>query len=117
MGVAVFGGANSLLLLLYAATSLHPYPNRPLQVLITHLHRRIGIQQLEETADGLVDGVGIATTEGPTELDATLEDACPALNAKLVPALGEEVRDEPEVVGEVLAGVELGRVPAGHEGM
>ena len=60
--------------------------------------------------------VRVAAAQGAAEVNAPLEDGLPALAPQLAPALGQEVADQAEVVGEQIA-ADLRHVPAGQVGV
>ena len=68
VGVAELGGADALLLLLHPAAALQREAHRPFQVLVARPRiSAVGIEQLQQAADGLVDGVGVAPAQGAAE--------------------------------------------------
>jgi len=114
--VAELGRADALLLFLHAPPRLEGETHRPLEVDVGNLRLGQRVDQLEEPVDGLRDRREVAPAQGTTELHARLPEVHETVAAQLVPALGEEVAHEGEVLGEQV-GVHLGHVPAGDVGV
>ncbi len=74
------------------------------------------MDELQQAADGLLDGVLIPAAQGPAERHAALEHRRPALTPQPRPTFAEEVADQAEVIG-LDRFADLGHVPAGQVGM
>src|SRR5690606_14007007 len=114
--IAKLGSAHALLQLFCAAPSLHSDANSPFQIFVRNWGVRARIQQHEQTADRLADRIGVAARQSTAKEDAVLQFAHPTLVPKLAPALGQEVADQAEVVGDQIL-VDLGHIPTRQERM
>jgi hypothetical protein len=98
--VSELGGPNALLLLLDPPSGFEGQPDGPVEVLVRYGFQSVRVEELEQAADGLLNGGGVAPGEGVPEVDATVQGGDPALGPQAVPALGEEVAHEAEVPRE-----------------
>lgn len=88
MGIAEFSRPDPLLLFLDPPTAFQGNANGPFQVFIGNFLLAIGIQQLEQAADCLVDGIGVPAGKGAAEKDPVLQHTDAALVAQPAPASG-----------------------------
>src|SRR5688572_16617601 len=93
----------TLLLLLDAPARLEGELDDPLEVRVRDLHAAVGEQQLDEAAHRLVHRLDVAAAQCSAPEDAVLERRHATLAAQSIPAFTQEVADESEVVGQVLA--------------
>ena len=111
VGVAELHRADALLLLLHPPAALEREAHGPLDVLVGDGHLAVGVEELEQAVDGLVDRGHVAPAQGTAEEHAALEGGQAGVVAQPAPGLGDEVGDEAEVLGEEPS-MELGDVPA-----
>lgn len=116
LGIAEFCGADAFLLFLDAPAAFEGEADGPFEEVVRDRDLGVRGHEFDETADGFLDGGGVAAAEGTAEVDAARQDILAALAAELVPAFREEVADEAEVVGEDGA-ADFGDVPARHVGV
>ena len=117
VGIAELALEHPLLLLLDAAAHFEGDAHQLLQLGVRHRHRRVRVEQLEQTAHRLVDRGEVAPAERAAEVHPALQRRDAAAGAQPAPALRQEVADQSEVIGEVRARIELGKVPARHVGV
>src|SRR5207249_5708612 len=72
--VAKLGGDDSFLLFLHTAAAFHRQPQRPFEVFFGNGQLGRGMDQLHQPADGLIDGVLIATAQSTTVSHSPLQD-------------------------------------------
>lgn len=74
-------GADALLLLFHPPAALEGEPYRPLEIFVRNRLESVGVEELEQTAYGLLDGGGVAATEGAAEPDTAMQGRDPALGS------------------------------------
>ncbi len=116
MGVPKLGGTDPLLLLLDAPPDLHGDADGPFQVFVGDRDIRAWVQELDQSADRLVDRIRVPARQGAAEENAVLQLAHPALVPKLAPAFGQEIADQAEVIRDQVF-VDLRHVPTRQERM
>ena len=113
--ITEFRRADTLLLFLDATPCLHGDMDGPLDVLINSL-TFTRIEELEQSAHGFIDRIGIAPRQSATEEHPVLQYAHSALITKLAPTLGQEIAHQTEVIRQQLL-ADLGNIPAGQKGV
>ena len=96
--IAKLGRADSLLLLFDPATALQGQPNRPFQVFVGNRLVRAGMNQFEQTANGLRYGILVSAAECPAESHPPLKGRGPAMASQPAPAFAKEVAYQAEMV-------------------
>jgi len=100
VGVAELRRADTFLLLLDPPAALEREPDGPLEFFVGDGFEDVGVEEFEQAADGLLDGGGVASREGASELDAAVEGGDAAFGAEAIPTLREEVTHQANVLGE-----------------